>query len=47
MLEVRDQLADAGISAAVGFATSGATVSLQQAMREVDLRMYEDKRTRA
>ena len=47
VLQVRDQLAEAGISAAVGFATSGATVSLQQAMREVDLRMYEDKRTRA
>ena len=47
VLEVRDQLADAGISAAVGFATSGPTVSPQQAMREADLRMYEDKRTRA
>jgi diguanylate cyclase (GGDEF)-like protein len=40
---LRTELTSAGIDASVGYSTSGPTVSVGQAVRDADTRMYEDK----
>jgi diguanylate cyclase len=40
---LREEFVGAGIDASVGHATSGPTVSVEQAVRDADLGMYQDK----